>query len=306
MAGGRVAHLQVGKLLLLVGDGLLHQHALDALLHGILLGLREKAVRSTGGPAFGEMGLPPPPKGSPATEPQEGHAHLLEGLLLLRRQGRQSQLRGCALPVLHLDGVCPLQTGAGRWLRASPQRPSRGPRPTPPSAQPLRVACSSAHLQESLVRHTPKQTGTLGLGPLAHPEQLQDPGPSGVTKTSKEQSEEPSLHGKPKPRASGSSCTGELAGTGLPDKGRARALWMFWDDPLLGCLAPRSLTTSHGQRLGFPARDQFQGPLKRASLGGATLPAQLQAVPHPHPCTPSGDLNLLSQPTSPNFSLGYA
>ena len=154
-------------------------------------------------------------------------------------------------------------------------------------------------------RHT-RQTGTLGLGPLAHPEQLQDPGPSGVTKTSNEQSEEPSLHGKPNPRASSSSCTGELADTGLPDKGRARALWMFWHAPLLGCLAPRSLTTSHGQRLSFPARDQFQGPLKRASLGGATLPAQLQAVPHPHPCTPSGDLNLLSQPTSPIFSLGYA
>lgn len=36
------SHLEVGELLLLVGDGLFHQHALDALLHGILLGLEGK------------------------------------------------------------------------------------------------------------------------------------------------------------------------------------------------------------------------------------------------------------------------
>lgn len=54
------AHLQVGELLLLVRDGLLHQHALDALLHGVLLGLREVAVRSTGGPAHGRQACPAP------------------------------------------------------------------------------------------------------------------------------------------------------------------------------------------------------------------------------------------------------
>lgn len=57
--GGPGAHLQVGELLLLVGDGLLHQHALDALLHGVLLGLRETVVRSTGGPAWANGRLPP-------------------------------------------------------------------------------------------------------------------------------------------------------------------------------------------------------------------------------------------------------
>ena len=62
----RAAHLQVGELLLLVRDGLLHQHALDALLHGVLLGLREKAVRSTGGPGLREMRFPPPPAPAPA------------------------------------------------------------------------------------------------------------------------------------------------------------------------------------------------------------------------------------------------
>lgn len=63
--GGRAAaHLQVGKLLLLVRDGLLHQHTLDALLHGVLLGLGEKAVRSTGGPGLWGNG-PSAPSGSP-------------------------------------------------------------------------------------------------------------------------------------------------------------------------------------------------------------------------------------------------
>lgn len=51
-AGAAGAHLQVGELLLLVRDGLLHQHALDALLHGVLLGLREEVVRGTGGPGL--------------------------------------------------------------------------------------------------------------------------------------------------------------------------------------------------------------------------------------------------------------
>lgn len=51
-----------------------------------------------------------------------------------------------------------------------------------PTAQWLSQTCL---LQDPLLRHTPEQTGTLG--PLAHPEQLQDPGPSGVTKTSNEQ-----------------------------------------------------------------------------------------------------------------------
>lgn len=35
------SHLQVGELLLLMGDGLLHQHTLNALFHGILLCLEE-------------------------------------------------------------------------------------------------------------------------------------------------------------------------------------------------------------------------------------------------------------------------
>lgn len=56
---GGGAHLQVGELLLLVCDGLLHQHTLDALLHGILLGLRETAVRSTGGARLQGDGVPP-------------------------------------------------------------------------------------------------------------------------------------------------------------------------------------------------------------------------------------------------------
>lgn len=55
--GGR-AHLQVGELLLLVRDGLFHQHTLDALLHCIFLGLQEMAVRSTGGPSLQGDGLP--------------------------------------------------------------------------------------------------------------------------------------------------------------------------------------------------------------------------------------------------------
>ena len=38
------SHLQVGELLLLMGNGLLHQHTLNALFHGILLRLkREKS-----------------------------------------------------------------------------------------------------------------------------------------------------------------------------------------------------------------------------------------------------------------------
>lgn len=40
------SHLQVGELLLLMGDGLLHQHTLNALFHGILLCLREKRTKS--------------------------------------------------------------------------------------------------------------------------------------------------------------------------------------------------------------------------------------------------------------------
>lgn len=64
--GGRAAaHLQVGELLLLVRDGLLHQHTLDALLHGVLLGLGEKAVRSTGGPGLWGNGPSSTPRGSP-------------------------------------------------------------------------------------------------------------------------------------------------------------------------------------------------------------------------------------------------
>lgn len=39
-ASQRVSHLKVGELLLLVGDGLLHQHTLDTLLHRILLCLK--------------------------------------------------------------------------------------------------------------------------------------------------------------------------------------------------------------------------------------------------------------------------
>lgn len=36
------SHLQVGELLLLMGNGLLHQHTLNALFHGILLCLEEE------------------------------------------------------------------------------------------------------------------------------------------------------------------------------------------------------------------------------------------------------------------------
>jgi hypothetical protein len=55
-------------------------------------------------------GLPPQPQlTSHAHRTQEGGSHLLEGLLLLRRQGRQPQLGACALPILHLDGICALE-----------------------------------------------------------------------------------------------------------------------------------------------------------------------------------------------------
>lgn len=57
---GPAAHLQVGELLLLVRDGLLHQHALDALLHGVLLGLRDEAERSTGARPEGRRASPRP------------------------------------------------------------------------------------------------------------------------------------------------------------------------------------------------------------------------------------------------------
>lgn len=40
----RGSHLEVGELLLLVGDGLLHQHTLDALLHRILLCLERNTA----------------------------------------------------------------------------------------------------------------------------------------------------------------------------------------------------------------------------------------------------------------------
>jgi hypothetical protein len=104
--GGR-AHLQVGELLLLVRDGLFHQHTLDALLHCIFLGLQEMAVRSTGGPSLQGDGLPFQPWLSSCA--QEMHSHLLEGLLLLGRQGRQPQLGACALSIFHLDGFCALK-----------------------------------------------------------------------------------------------------------------------------------------------------------------------------------------------------
>lgn len=69
------AHLQVGELLLLVRDGLLHQHALDALLHGVLLGLREKVLRSTGGPGLRGDG-PSPASGFPLPQ-RPGRTHAL-------------------------------------------------------------------------------------------------------------------------------------------------------------------------------------------------------------------------------------
>lgn len=87
---GDGAHLQVGELLLLVRDGLFHQHTLDALLHCIFLGLQKMAVRSTGGPSQQGDSLPHQPWLSSCA--QEVQSHLLEGLLLLRRQRRQPQL----------------------------------------------------------------------------------------------------------------------------------------------------------------------------------------------------------------------
>lgn len=104
---GGGAHLQVGELLLLVRDGLFHQHTLDALLHCIFLGLQEMVVRSTGESSLKGNGLPHQSWLSNCA--QEVHSHLLEGLLLLGRQGRQSQLGACALPVLHLDRICALE-----------------------------------------------------------------------------------------------------------------------------------------------------------------------------------------------------
>lgn len=153
---GRAAHLQVGELLLLVGDGLLHQHALDALLHGVLLGLREKVLRSTGGSGLRGDG-PSPASGFPLPQRpgQDTRSHLLEGLLLLRRQGRQSQLCGCALPVLHLDGVCPLVMGSREGIKdkfktslTRPQEPTPPPSPTTARGlqlSPLPGADTSSH-----------------------------------------------------------------------------------------------------------------------------------------------------------------
>lgn len=53
------------------------------------------------------------------------HAHLLQGLLLLGRQGRQPQLCSRALSIFHLDGVCPLGE-AGIFQFKNLRRPSQG------------------------------------------------------------------------------------------------------------------------------------------------------------------------------------
>ena len=168
-----------------------------------------------------------------------------------------------------------------------------------PTAQWLSQTCL---LQETLVRHTPKQTGTLG--PLAHPEQLQDPGPSGVTKTSNEQSEEPSPHGKPDPRTSGSSCIGELAGTGLPDKGRARTL------NVLGCPAlglpgtqapniisqPQTRLPCSGPVLGTTQKSKSGRRHPPSTAAGSAPPPALHAIWRPGLALPARLTKLLPGP----------
>lgn len=81
------------------------------------------------------------------TSPQEVHSHLLEGLLLLGRQRRQSQLRGCALPVLHLDGVCPLVVVSRGVIKNKLKTSLIWPQEPHPTHLPLQLhkASSPAH-----------------------------------------------------------------------------------------------------------------------------------------------------------------
>lgn len=100
--------------------------------------------------------LPTAPSTTTHTTPREVHSHLLEGLLLLRRQRRQSQLRGCALPVLHLDGVCPLAVGSRGLIKDTLETSLQWPRNTPTHAQ-LHTAPNPARSQD---RQGLLQTGT--------------------------------------------------------------------------------------------------------------------------------------------------
>lgn len=168
-------------------------------------------MRSTGRPACGETGLPPPNQRLPAPAPREVHSHLLEGLLLLGRQGRQPQLCGCALPVLHLHGVCPLVVGSRGSLRTSSGPPSRGPG---------NATAPAAHYDSTQpTEHHWGQTGCLPQDPRSgHAlrqagRHLGGPGPtwssfrgqaamasSGAIKTGGKQQEGPSPRGQPDSR----------------------------------------------------------------------------------------------------------
>lgn len=105
-------------------------------------------------------GTPSSQPAAPGPSAWEVHSHLLEGLLLLGRQGRQPQLCGCALPVLHLHGVCPLVVGSRGSLRTSSGPPSHGPR---------NAAAPDAHYDSKQpTAHRQGQTGS-GTDSLAQP-----------------------------------------------------------------------------------------------------------------------------------------
>lgn len=106
-------HLQAGELLLL-RQRLLHQDALDALLHGVLLSLQTGNVTSLLGhmtPLLGHM--TPEVAGNTPSPPR----YLLQRLLLVGGQRGQPQLGG-ALSVLHDESSASLSeppTHQQRW-----------------------------------------------------------------------------------------------------------------------------------------------------------------------------------------------
>lgn len=131
----QAAHLQVGELLLLVCDGLLHQHALDALLHGVLLGLREKVVRSTGGAQPAGDGPSSAPTGTPCPQcPGRYTLTFWRASCCSGVRGGSPSFAAVLCPFSILMESVPWRWG-GKWLRISQRPPLQGLRnPTPPGS----------------------------------------------------------------------------------------------------------------------------------------------------------------------------